>query len=82
MVTLQTRKKRTSERLNLQVGDVLLLKDAQVKRNEWPTGVIVETIPSRDGRIRKVNVKIIRQGTPKVYSRPVSEVVLLLSKGS
>lgn len=57
-------------------------QDAQVKRNEWPTGVIVETIPSRDGRIRKVNVKIIRQGTPKVYSRPVSEVVLLLSKGS
>ena len=44
------------------------------------TGVIVETIPSRDGRVRKVDVKIMRQGAPKVYSRPVSEVVLLLSK--
>lgn len=80
--TLQIRKKWKSERPNLQVGDVVLLKDTQVKRNEWPTGVIVETFPSHAGRIRKVNVKIMRQGTPKVYSRPVSEVVLLLSKGT
>lgn len=64
--TLQPRKKWKSERPNLQVGDVVLLKDTQVKRNEWPTGVIVETIPSRDGRIRKVNVKIMRQGSSKV----------------
>lgn len=82
MKTLQICKKWRSERPNLQVGDVVLLKDTQVKRNEWPTGVIVETFPSHDGRIRKVNVKIMRHGTPKVYSRPVSEVVLLLSKGT
>ncbi|XP_061819391.2 uncharacterized protein [Nerophis lumbriciformis] len=80
LTTLQPRKKWKSERPNLQVGDVVLLKDTQVKRNEWPTGIIEETFPSCDGRIRKVNVKIIKQGTPKVYSRPVSEVVLLLSK--
>nr|XP_061817683.1 uncharacterized protein LOC133607218 [Nerophis lumbriciformis] len=78
--TLQPRKKWKSERPNLQVGDVVLLKDTKGKRNEWPTGIIEETFPSRDGRIRKVNVKIIKQGIPKVYSRPVSEVVLLLSK--
>lgn len=40
-------------------------------------GVIEDTIPSRDGRIRKVNVKIVRQGTPEVFSRPVSDVVFL-----
>ncbi|XP_061910680.1 uncharacterized protein LOC133654376 [Entelurus aequoreus] len=80
LATLKPRRKWKSERPNLQVGDVVLLKDTQVKRNEWPTGIIEETFPSRDGMIRKVNVKIIKQGTPKVYSRPVSEVVLLLSK--
>ena len=42
-------------------------------------GTIVGAIPSRDGRIQKVDVKIIRQVTPKVYLRPVTEVVLLLS---
>lgn len=66
---------------NLQVGDVLLLKDALLKRNEWPTGVVINAIPSQDLRVRKVEVKVIKQGTPKVYLRPVSEV-LLLCKGT
>ena len=80
LATLQSRNKWTSDRSNLQTGDVGLLKDTQVTRNEWPMGTIVGTIPSRDGRIRKVDVKIIRQGTPKVYSRPITEVELLLSR--
>ena len=80
MATLQSRNKWTSDRSNLQTGDVVLLKDTQVTRNDWPMGTIVGTIPSRDGRIRKVDVKIIRQGTPKVYSRPITEVELLLSR--
>ena len=80
MATLQPRNKWTSDRSNQQTGDVVLLKDTQVKRNESPMGAIVGTIPSHDGRIRKVDVKIIRQGTPKVYSRPIKEVELLLSR--
>ena len=68
------------DRPNLKVGDFVLLKDAQVKRNEWPTGLIVKVLPSQDNKVRKVEVKVIKQGTPKVYTRPVSEIVLLLSK--
>ena len=80
MATLQSRNKWTLDRSNLQTGDIVLLKDTQVKRNESPMGAIVGTIPSHDGRIRKVDVKIIRQGTPKVYLRPITEVELLLSR--
>ncbi len=31
----------------------MLLKDALLKRNKWPTGVIVYAIPSQDLRVRK-----------------------------
>ncbi|KAI7802674.1 hypothetical protein IRJ41_016809, partial [Triplophysa rosa] len=77
LTTLQQRRKWQIDKPNLQVGDVVLLKDALLKRNEWPTGVVVNTNPSQDLRVRKVEIKVIKQGTPKVYLRPVSEVVLL-----
>ena len=35
-------------------------------------------IPSKDSKVRKVDVRVVRQGTQRVYSRPVSEVVLLV----
>ncbi|XP_061748339.1 uncharacterized protein LOC133546578 [Nerophis ophidion] len=78
--TIQTRRKWNAERPNLQIGDLVLLKDGQVRRNECPTGLIVKSINSHDNKVRKVDVKIIRQGTPIIYTRPVSEVVLLLRK--
>lgn len=65
---------------NLSEGDVVLLKDAQVKRNEWPVGVVVNAIPSKDSKVRKVDVRVGRQDTQRVYSRPVSEVILLVKR--
>lgn len=62
------------DRCNLQVGDVVLLKDSEARRTEWPTGLIVKIVPSQDNRVRKVEVKVVKQGK---YLRPVSEVVLL-----
>lgn len=78
LATLQERRKWTDKRRNLEEGDVVLLKDSNVKCNEWPIGLIVKAIPSSDDNVRKVEVKIIREGSAKVYLRPVSEVVLLL----
>ncbi len=78
LATLQVQRKWTEEKRNLQEGDDVLLKDSNVKRNEWPIGLIVKSIPSSDNRVRKVEVKIIKEGSAKVYLRPISEVVLLL----
>lgn len=78
LASLQPRRKWHLDKPNLSEGDVVLLKDAQVKRNEWPVGVVVNAIPSKDSKVRKVDVKVVRQGTQKVYSRPVSEVILLV----
>ncbi|XP_072321671.1 uncharacterized protein [Eucyclogobius newberryi] len=76
--TLQPRRKWNTEKDNLQVGDVVLLKDSQAKRMDWPLALVVKTLPSQDNNVRKVEVKVSRQGTAKVYLRPISDVILLL----
>lgn len=77
--TLQLRHKWQGKRPNLQEGDVVLLKDNQAKRNQWPVGLITKTFPEEDGLVRKVQVEIVKDGARKAFSRPVTEVVLLLS---
>ncbi|XP_052406346.1 uncharacterized protein LOC127952103 [Carassius gibelio] len=80
--TLQLRYKWQGKRPNLQEGDVVLLKDNQAKRNQWPVGLITKTFPEEDGLVRKVQVEIVKDGARKAFSRPVTEVVLLLSSKS
>lgn len=73
LLNLQTRRKRTDEKQNVQE------KDSQVKCNKCPVGLVGKVIPSGDGKIHEVEVKIVKQGTAKIYLRPVSEVNVLLS---
>ncbi|XP_034005864.1 uncharacterized protein LOC117497939 [Trematomus bernacchii] len=80
LATPQPRRKWTEEQPNLQDGDVVLLKDVQAQRNDWPLGLIVKAIPSSDCKVRKVMVKTLGQGTAKRYLRPISDVVLLIPR--
>ncbi|XP_059829817.1 plectin-like [Hypanus sabinus] len=75
---LQQRQKWTEPRRNLQVGDLVLLRDKQVARNSWPTARITATFPIEDGHVRKIELKTTDQGDVKIYQRPVTEVILLL----
>lgn len=50
--TLQNRRKWQQEERNLQHGDVILLKDSQVKRSEWPMGIVLKGFQGNDGRVR------------------------------
>ncbi|KAM4049370.1 uncharacterized protein ACNLHF_008390 [Anomaloglossus baeobatrachus] len=77
---LQSRHKWQKSSPNLQVGDVVLLKDREAHRNEWPMGLITKAVLSDDGRTRKVEVKVTKGGSPRVFFRPVTELVLLLPK--
>ncbi|XP_059829970.1 plectin-like [Hypanus sabinus] len=76
--SLQQRRKWTEPRRNLQVGDLVLLRDKQVARNSWPTARITATFPSEDGHVRKIELKTTDQGDVKIYQGPVTEVILLL----
>ena len=77
--TLQPRKKWFNEKINLQIGDVVLMRDSDVGRTSWPIAKVVRVFPSNDGYVRKVEVKVIRDGKPVLYVRPVVEIVLLFS---
>ncbi|XP_046701027.1 uncharacterized protein LOC124382803 [Silurus meridionalis] len=59
--TLQARKKWQSTQPNIQPGSVVLLKDSQAPRNEWPLGLITQAFPSKDGKVRQVEVKSSNQ---------------------
>ncbi|XP_077379067.1 uncharacterized protein LOC144019709 [Festucalex cinctus] len=77
---LQERRKWRIVKPNLQPGDVILLKECFEHRNEWPLGLVTNTFPSEDGLVRKIEVKTFRKGEHRFYLRPVSQVVLLVSK--
>lgn len=77
---LQPRRKWRTPKPNLQVGDVVLLKDGQEHRNNWPLAVVAKTFPSQDERVRKIQVQITRNGKQRLYLRPISEVILLVSR--
>jgi hypothetical protein len=57
----------------LQVGDLVLIVDPDGPRNVWPRGVIQETFPGKDGRVRVVTVRT-KSGTLK---RSVTRVALI-----
>lgn len=82
LATLQYRRKWQHQQTNIPKGSIVLLKDSQSKRNDWPLGIITETYPSQDGRVRKIQVKIIGKDGPKLFLRPINEVVLLLQENS
>ncbi|TKS65471.1 hypothetical protein D9C73_028149 [Collichthys lucidus] len=77
---LQPRRKWRTPKPNLQVGDVVLLRDGQEHRNDWPLAVVAKTFPSQDERVRKIQVQITRNGEQRLYLRPISEVILLVPR--
>ena len=76
---LQQRTKWNEKERNLANGDVVLVKDKELHRNDWSLGRVTEAIESEDGRVRKARVRTFREGTKKIVLRPISELVLLLS---
>lgn len=62
--TLQIRHRWQDKRPSLKEGDIVMLKDDQAKRNVWPMTIVARALPSRDGLVGKVEVKVVKEGTP------------------
>ncbi|XP_076857275.1 uncharacterized protein LOC143511532 [Brachyhypopomus gauderio] len=78
---LQLRHKWQESSPNITKGDVVLLKDDRTCRNDWPLALITDTFPGSDGKVRRIEVKVIKDGAAKKLLRPVTEVVMLLKNG-
>ena len=84
--SLQSRQKWISVKRNLQVDDVVIVKDDSLPRNRWKLARVSETYPDNDGLVRKVRIVVATDalddlGRPTkaaVYlERPVQKLVLL-----
>ncbi|XP_060064401.1 uncharacterized protein LOC132544769 [Ylistrum balloti] len=80
LATLQPRRKWQEKERDIKVGDVIIMKDSQAIRNDWPLGVITRVIPSTDELVRKVELRVVRDGKISNFIRPVAEVVELIPR--
>ena len=58
---LQLRSKWLREEKEPRVGDIVLITDANIPRNEWRRGTVIEVFPSRDGLVRSVKLRTGRR---------------------
>ncbi|XP_033728036.1 uncharacterized protein LOC117317344 [Pecten maximus] len=78
LCALQARCKWTSERPNLKEGDIVLLREYDCHRTEWPLAAVSKTFPASDGCVREVEVRTYQGGKFSHFVRPVHELVPLL----
>ncbi|KAK3736769.1 hypothetical protein QZH41_020665, partial [Actinostola sp. cb2023] len=88
LVSLQQRQKWIYSRRNLQVDDIVIIKDDNAARNCWQLARVSATYPSLDGLVRKVQVALAdsccldkdgKRSAPLRYlERPVKKLVLLM----
>ncbi|KAJ8049979.1 hypothetical protein HOLleu_02970 [Holothuria leucospilota] len=71
MPTLNQRKRWREKRQDLQVKDMVLLKEKDILRRQWPLGRIIEIYPGPDGHVRVIKVKTSKgeftRVIPQVY---------------
>nr|XP_041633398.1 uncharacterized protein LOC121503234 [Drosophila kikkawai] len=58
---------------NLEVGEMVIIKDDNLPSTEWRLGRIDSVFPGPDGHVRVVNIRTARG----IVKRPVAKVVLL-----
>ena len=85
--TLQSRQKWSRSCPNINIGDIVLIVDDNLPRNEWQLGRVSATVQSSDGRVRAVKLAIAdshldalgKQMRPTRHlERPIQKLVLLL----
>ena len=76
--TLQTLNKWKVPMNNLQVGDIVCLKDETLAPTKWPLARIKEIFPGADGKVRVASVRTAKG----CYKRPVTKIVQLLPADS
>lgn len=87
LTNIAIRQRWHTPKRNLQMGDIVMMRDDDLPRNEWRLARVAETTVDRDGLVRRVKLclgdrKLGKKGErltkPPVLERPVQKLVLLL----
>ena len=71
----------------MDVGDIVIIKEEDVPRNEWKLAKVVEAPEDDDGLVRKVTVQVgerklgkkgERLNQPSIVQRPIQKLVVLV----
>jgi len=85
---LQGRQKWHKPQSNIHKGDIVLVKNENIHRNEWPIARVIETHKTRDDLIRKVKVQLattelnskgVRLAPPTYLDRPIHKLIYLFT---
>lgn len=78
---ISLRTKWHEPRRNIREGDIVLVKDVDLPRNQWPLARVVETTTDDDGLVRRVRVKMGSKGSaPCVLERNIHKLVLIVEQ--
>ena len=58
--SLQARRKWCQQQPNLEVGDIVVLREDDVCRGDWKLGRVTEVFPSADGLVRRCRLRVPR----------------------
>ena len=72
---VQQRRKWNTPKRDSRVGDIVLLQYDDLPRNHWPLACVTKVFPSKDGRIRRVQLLLTREGRRKILERTIHKTI-------
>ena len=75
---LQLRQKWIRPARNLNVGDIVLISQGNLPRNQWPMGKVTSVTEEEDGKVRVARIKT----TDSEIERPINKLVLIVPNES
>jgi len=77
LCNLQIRQKWPNKKRNFQINDVVMVKDENLPRNQWPLARVIKTFPDTiDNLVRKVQLYLPTSKSDLL--RPIQKLVLLV----
>ena len=59
---------------SINVGDVVLMEEDNVKRLQWKMGIVQNLISGKDGQVRGVELRTTSHGKPHILTRPIQKI--------
>lgn len=72
--SLLPRKKWCKQIENIEIGQMVLMKDENLSPSKWLLGIVHEVLPSKDGLVRSVKIRTAKN---KIFTRAVQKLCLL-----